>query len=381
MTFPPVVQLGRELTVADERRYSRQLVLPEIGKLGQQRISNAKVLCVGAGGLGSPVLLYLAAAGVGTLGVVDFDEVDESNLQRQVIHGQSDIGRKKVESAKAKIHEINPAVTVDMHHVQLDASNVLEIFSCYDIIVDGTDNFATRYLINDACVVLNKPCVMGSIFRFDGQASVFWSAHGPCYRCVYPKPPPKGLVPNCAQSGVLGALCGFIGAIQATETLKLITGIGSPLVGSLVIYDGLESSYDNIKIAKDPDCVLCADTSKAQLLEDYEAFCGLPSFSSEITAEQLAARIHSGEAIQLIDVREEYEWDEFHIEGAVLIPQAEFYDGRARAKILKDQPIVLYCHLGIRSAHALNVLKQSGYKNASHLLGGIDSWNEYKRNG
>ncbi len=381
MNIAPLVPPGPELSAGEIRRYARHLVMPEIGTIGQRRLSAARVLCVGAGGLGSPVLMYLAAAGVGTLGIVDFDVVDESNLARQVIHGQSDIGRKKVESAAAKVAEINPFVNVVAHDVRLDRENVLELFEGYDIIVDGTDNFATRYMINDACVILNKPCVWGSIYRFDGQASVFWAEHGPCYRCVHPMPPPEGLVPNCAEGGVLGALCASIGSIQATETIKLITGVGSTLVGSMVIYDGLESSFDKITIRKDSACSACADPASTKLLEDYEAFCGTLSFSSEMTAAQLAARLLSAEKFQLIDVRELYEWDESHIEGAVLIPQDEFYDGRAQEKISRDLPIVLYCHLGVRSAHALSALRQSGFENVSHLLGGIVSWDEHVRNG
>lgn len=326
-------------------------------------------------------MLYLAAAGVGTLGIVDFDLVDESNLQRQVIHGQSDIGRPKVESAKARIQELNSEVKVEIHHLRLDTKNVLDIFSRYDVIIDGTDNFASRYLINDACVILKKPCVMGSIYRFDGQAGVFWAEHGPCYRCVFPEPPPVELAPNCAEGGVLGTLCALIGSIQATETLKLITGIGGALVGSLILYNGLEATFDKIEISKDPECVMCKESANYKLLDDYEDFCGVPSYSSELTAAQLEARLRTGEPIQLIDVREKYEWDGGHIEGAVLIPQAEFYDGRAQAKISNDRPIVLYCHLGIRSAHALSALKQSGYEQVSHLRGGIVSWDEYIRNG
>lgn len=375
------MQVGPELSAAASRRYARHTIIPEIGVQGQRRISNAKVLCVGAGGLGSPVLLYLAAAGVGTLGIVDFDAVDESNLQRQVIHGQSDIGRPKVESAQARIQELNPAVEVEVHHLRLDAKNILELFSRYDVIVDGTDNFASRYLINDACVILKKPCVMGSIYRFDGQVGVFWAEHGPCYRCVFPEPPPVELAPNCAESGVLGTLCALVGSIQATETLKLIAGIGQALVGSLIFYNGLDSTPDKIAVNKDPECVMCKESAKSELLADYEEFCGVPSYSSELTAAQLAARIQMKEPIQLIDVREKYEWDEGHIEGAILIPQAEFYDGRAQAKISSDNPIVLYCHLGVRSAHALNALKQSGYERVSHLLGGIVSWDDYIRNG
>jgi sulfur-carrier protein adenylyltransferase/sulfurtransferase len=355
--------------------------MAEVGILGQRRIVNAKVLVVGAGGLGSPVLLYLAAAGVGTLGIVDFDRVDESNLQRQIIHSQSSIGEKKVESAKAKIEEINPSVIVETHHLRLDESNVLDLFSRYDIIVDGTDNFSTRYLINDACVILNKPAVMGSIFRFDGQASVFWAAHGPCYRCVYPSPPPKELVLNCAEGGVLGALCASIGAIQATETLKLIVGMGSPLVGSIIFYDALESNFDKVTIDKDPNCPFCADAAQAKMLESYDTFCGVQSTRDEISAEELLTRMRAGEVLQIVDVREPHEWEDSHIPGATLIPLAEFFDGRAFEKITNERPVILYCHLGIRSARALAVLEDSGYVGAAHLRGGIVSWDEHALNG
>ena len=381
MKIAPLVEPGPELSASEIRRYARHLVLPGVGNLGQRRLANAKVLCVGAGGLGSPVLMYLAAAGVGTLGVVDFDVVDESNLQRQVIHGQADIGMKKVKSAEAKIAEINPYVKVNTHDFRLNRENVLDLFSQYDLIVDGTDNFSTRYMINDACVITNKPCVWGSVYRFDGQVSVFWPSHGPCYRCLHPVPPAQGLVPNCAEGGVLGSLCASIGSIQTTETIKIITGTGTALIGSVLIYDGLETTFDKITVSKDPSCVMCADPSSAQLLDDYDEFCGTLTYSSEITAEELAGRIRSGENFQLVDVREPHEWNEGYIEGAVLIPQAEFYDGRAQEKISKKLPVVLYCHLGIRSAHALSALKHSGYENASHLLGGIVSWDEYMRNG
>lgn len=355
--------------------------MAEVGILGQRRIVNARVLVVGAGGLGSPVLLYLAAAGVGTLGIVDFDRVDESNLQRQIIHSQSSIGEKKVESAKARIEEINPSVIVETHHLRLDESNVLDLFSRYDIIVDGTDNFSSRYLINDACVILNKPAVMGSIVRFDGQASVFWSSHGPCYRCVYPSPPPKELVLNCAEGGVLGVLCASIGAIQATETLKLIVGMGSPLVGSIIFYDALESNFDKITIAKDPNCSFCADTAHAKMLESYDTFCGVHSTRNEISAEELLTRMRAGEVLQIVDVREPHEWEDSHIPGATLIPLAEFFDDRALEKITNERPVILYCHLGIRSARALAALEDSGYVGAAHLRGGIVSWDELALNG
>src|SRR5262245_43639079 len=282
MSLPPLVEPAAELTREEVARYSRHLIIPEVGMDGQKRLKNARVLVIGAGGLGSPALLYLAAAGVGTLGIVEFDEVDESNLQRQVIHGQSDIGRPKGESARDSVREINPFVQVSLHQVRLDSTNALEIFRDYDLILDGTDNFATRYLVNDAAVLLGKPYVWGSIYRFDGQASVFWAEHGPCYRCLYPEPPPPGMVPSCAEGGVLGVLCASIGSIQVTEAIKLLAGVGEPLVGSLMVYDALEMTYRKIKVRKDPSCVLCGENpSQTELLEDYEDFCGAVSVEAQ----------------------------------------------------------------------------------------------------
>src|SRR5437660_1822740 len=259
MSLPPLGEPAESLSVDEVRRYSRHLIIPDVGVTGQKRLKNAKVLCVGAGGLGSPALMYLAAAGVGTLGIVEFDTVDESNLQRQIIHGQSDIGRKKSESARDSVREINPHVNVVIHDTALSNDNVFDIFGQYDLIVDGTDNFATRYLVNDACVLLGKPYVWGSIYRFDGQASVFWAEHGPCYRCLYPEPPPPGMVPSCAEGGVLGVLCGSIGALQVNEAIKLLTGVGEPLVGSLMVYDALEMEYRKIRARKDPNCAVCGE--------------------------------------------------------------------------------------------------------------------------
>ncbi|MGE6735275.1 molybdopterin-synthase adenylyltransferase MoeB, partial [Streptomyces sp. NPDC059900] len=272
MSLPPLVEPASELTVDEVRRYSRHLIIPDVGMEGQKRLKNAKVLCVGAGGLGSPALMYLAAAGVGTLGIVEFDEVDESNLQRQIIHSQADIGRSKAASAKDSVLGINPYVNVILHEERLEAENVMDIFGQYDLIVDGTDNFATRYLVNDACVLLNKPYVWGSIYRFDGQASVFWSEHGPCYRCLYPEPPPPGMVPSCAEGGVLGVLCASIGSIQVTEAIKVLAGVGDPLVGRLMIYDALEMQYRQVKVRKDPDCAVCGPNATVTELIDYEAF-------------------------------------------------------------------------------------------------------------
>ena len=277
MALPPLVEPAVDLSVDEVRRYSRHLIIPDVAMAGQKRLKAARVLCVGAGGLGSPALMYLAAAGVGTLGVIDYDTVDESNLQRQIIHGQSDVGRPKAESARDSVREINPLIDVVVHNEALDSDNVMEIFAQYDLIVDGTDNFATRYMVNDACVLLGKPYVWGSIYRFDGQASVFWAEHGPCYRCLYPEPPPPGMVPSCAEGGVLGVLCASIGSIQVTEAIKLLTGIGEPLLGRLMIYDALDMNYRTVKVRKDPNCAVCGENPTVTELIDYEAFCGAVS--------------------------------------------------------------------------------------------------------
>ena len=382
MKIPPLVTPGPALTVDEVRRYSRHLIIPDLAMAGQQRLMNAKVLCVGAGGLGSPALMYLAAAGVGTIGIVEFDTVDESNLQRQIIHGQSDIGKSKALSAKDKIAEINPFVNVITHELRLDISNVMEIFSQYDIIVDGTDNFATRYLVNDACVLLKKPYVWGSIYRFDGQASVFWAEYGPCYRCLYPEPPPPGMVPSCAEGGVLGVLCASIGSIQTTEAIKVITGIGEPLIGSLMIYDALEMSYRKIKVRKDPNCPLCGDSpTQTALLPDYEAFCGVLTDAAEVAVKDstisvttLKEKMDSQEKFFLVDVREPSEWDIVKIPGATLIPKQGFIDGSALATLPQDRPIILHCKSGVRSAECLAVLKNAGFSDATHVSGGVVAW-------
>lgn len=379
---PALVSPGPALTVDEVRRYSRHLIIPDVAMAGQQRLMNAKVLCVGAGGLGSPALMYLAAAGVGTIGIVEFDTVDESNLQRQIIHGQSDIGKSKAQSAKAKISEINPYVNVITHEARLDNSNVREIFSQYDIIVDGTDNFATRYLVNDACVLLKKPYVWGSIYRFDGQASVFWAEYGPCYRCLYPEPPPPGMVPSCAEGGVLGVLCATIGSIQTTEAIKVITGVGDPLIGSLMIYDALEMSFRKIKVRKDPNCPLCGDNpTQTDLLPDYEAFCGVLSDAAEvavkdstITVSDLAAKIEARENFYLIDVREPSEFEIVRIPGSHLIPKQGFLDGTVLATLPQDKPIILHCKSGVRSAECLAILKSAGFADATHVAGGVVAW-------
>ena len=379
---PALVSPGPALTVDEVRRYSRHLIIPDVAMAGQQRLMNAKVLCVGAGGLGSPALMYLAAAGVGTLGIVEFDTVDESNLQRQIIHGQSDIGKSKAQSAKAKIAEINPFVKVVTHEVRLDNSNVMEIFSQYDIIVDGTDNFATRYLVNDACVLLKKPYVWGSIYRFDGQASVFWAEYGPCYRCLYPEPPPPGMVPSCAEGGVLGVLCATIGSIQTTEAIKVITGVGDPMIGSLIIYDALEMSFRKIKVRKDPNCPLCSEhPTQRELLPDYEAFCGVLSDAAEvavkdstITVTELAAKIAENDNFYLVDVREPSEFEIVRIPGSHLIPKQGFLDGTVLATLPQDKPIVLHCKSGVRSAECLAILKGAGFSDATHVAGGVIAW-------
>ena len=382
---PPLkalVEPGPALTVDQVRRYSRHLIIPDVAMDGQRRLMAAKVLCVGAGGLGSPALMYLAAAGVGTLGIVEFDVVDESNLQRQIIHGQSDIGKSKSLSAAESIAEINPYTKVIVHETRLDNSNVMELFSQYDLIIDGTDNFATRYMVNDAAVLLGKPYVWGSIYRFDGQASVFWAEHGPCYRCLYPEPPPPGMVPSCAEGGVLGVLCASIGSIQVTEAIKLITGIGESLIGELMIYDALEMSYRKVRIRKDPNCVLCGpNATQKELLEDYEGFCGAISTAateaiagSTISVEQLKSKMEHKDNFLLIDVREPAEFEIVRIPGSVLIPKQEFLDGSVLAKLPQDKPIILHCKSGVRSAECLAVLKGAGFSDATHVSGGVLAW-------
>ncbi len=381
MPLPPLVEPATELTIDEVRRYSRHLIIPDVGMTGQKRLKNAKVLVVGAGGLGSPALLYLAAAGVGTLGVIDFDVVDESNLQRQIIHGQSDVGRPKALSARDSIKEVNPYVTVVVHEEALTNDNVLEIFSGYDLIVDGTDNFATRYLVNDACVLLGKPYVWGSIYRFDGQASVFWADYGPCYRCLYPEPPPPGMVPSCAEGGVLGVLCASIGSIQVTEALKLLTGTGEPLAGRLMIYDALEMNYRTLNIKKDPNCAICGENPTITELIDYDAFCGAVSADAQeaisgstITALELKDMLDRQDNIFLVDVREPNEYEIVSIPGAVLIPKDEFLTGAALEKLPQDKRIVLHCKSGVRSAECLAVVKNAGFSDAVHVGGGIVSW-------
>jgi len=381
VSLPPLVEPAPSLTIDEVRRYSRHLIIPDVAMDGQKRLKNAKVLCIGAGGLGSPALMYLAAAGVGTLGIVEFDVVDESNLQRQIIHGQSDVGRSKAESARDSVREINPLVQVNVHELRLDSSNVLELFSQYDLIVDGTDNFATRYLVNDACVLLGKPYIWGSIYRFDGQASVFWAEHGPCYRCLYPEPPPPGMVPSCAEGGVLGVLCASIGSIQATEAIKVLTGIGEPLLGSLMVYDALEMNYRKIKVRKDPECAVCGEHPTVTELIDYEAFCGVVSeeaqeaaAGSTITAAELKELLDSDKPVFLVDVREPAEFEIVSIPGATLIPKDEILRGDALSALPQDKQIVMYCKTGVRSAETLAAVKRAGFSDAVHVQGGVSAW-------
>jgi sulfur-carrier protein adenylyltransferase/sulfurtransferase len=385
VSLSPLVEPAPDLTLDEVRRYSRHLIIPDVGMDGQKRLKNARVLVIGAGGLGSPALMYLAAAGVGTLGVVDFDTVDESNLQRQIIHGQSDIGRSKAESAKDSVAEVNPYVRVVVHDERLDNDNVLGIFEQYDLIVDGTDNFATRYMVNDACVLLGKPYVWGSIYRFDGQASVFWAEHGPCYRCLYPEPPPPGMVPSCAEGGVLGVLCASIGSIQVTEAIKLLTGIGEPLLGKLMLYDALEMEYNSLPVRKDPDCAICGENPTVTELIDYEDFCGaitdeaaeavVNSTISVLQLEEwLKERADGSRDFELIDVREPNEREINQIPGSILIPKGDFLTGEALTKLPSDKPSVFYCKVGGRSAEVLAIAKGAGYADAVHVGGGVSAW-------
>jgi molybdopterin/thiamine biosynthesis adenylyltransferase/rhodanese-related sulfurtransferase len=380
----PLVTQRTELDLDEVRRYSRHLIMPEVAMEGQTRLKAAKVLCIGAGGLGSPVLMYLAAAGVGTIGIVEFDVVDETNLQRQIIHGQSDVGKSKAQSAKETIAEINPNVEVILHETRLDSSNALDIIRPYDLIVDGTDNFPTRYLVNDACVLLHKPYVWGSIFRFEGQASVFWADQGPCYRCLYPEPPPPGMVPSCAEGGVLGVLCATIGSIQATEAVKLIIGAGNPLIGRLKIYDALEMDLKTIKVRKDPSCPICGENPTVTELIDYVEFCGLGRGDEDtqlmnevptVEPEELARAMKEESKPVLVDVREPFEVDISNLPWeSTLIPLNEL---AARVHVLSSaDDIVLYCRTGARSAQATKFLQSIGYKKVRNLRGGVNGYAE-----
>jgi adenylyltransferase/sulfurtransferase len=370
-----------ELSNEEIARYSRHLIMPEVALDGQKKLKQARVLTIGAGGLGAPLAMYLAAAGVGTLGIVDFDVVDESNLQRQIIHGTSDIGRPKMESARDRINDINPNVHVEAYEEALSSENALEIFKDFDVIVDGTDNFPTRYLVNDACVLTGKPNVYGSIFRFEGQASVFWAKEGPCYRCLYPEPPPPGLVPSCAEGGVLGILPGAIGTIQATETVKLILGIGEPLVGRLLLYDALGMSFREMKLRKDPNCPVCGENPSVTELIDYQEFCGIPQANAqatadevpEITVQELKKRLDNGENLSVLDVREPHEYEVANI-GARLIPLNELPE--RLAELDRDVPLAVHCKTGGRSARAVKLLQETGFQNAFNVEGGITAWSE-----
>jgi adenylyltransferase/sulfurtransferase len=369
-----------ELTKDDYKRYSRHLILPEVGVEGQQKLKAAKILCIGAGGLGSPVALYLAAAGVGTIGIVDFDVVDFSNLQRQILHGTPDVGRPKLDSARDKLLAINPNINVVSHNAALSSENALEIFAPYDIVVDGTDNFPTRYLVNDACVLLGKPNAYGSIFRFEGQASVFATKEGPCYRCLYPEPPPPGLVPSCAEGGVLGVLPGVIGCIQATETIKLIIGAGEPLIGRFLIFDALRMKFRELKLRKDPDCPVCGTHPTVTKLIDYEQFCGVPSATeapmsgstTEITAVDLKKRLDRGDKLTIVDVREPHEYQINRINGSLLIPLGDI--PKRYVELDPNDELVMQCKVGGRSAKAADFLRSKGYNKVLNLTGGILDW-------
>ncbi len=379
-TGAPVAEVPA-LSQEEILRYSRHLIIPDVGMKGQRRLKAARVLMVGAGGLGSPVGLYLAAAGVGTLGIVEFDVVDATNLHRQVLHGTKDIGRKKLESARERIHDANPHVQVIPHDVRLTSDNALDIIRGYDLVVDGTDNFQTRYLVNDACVLLGKPNVYGSIFRFDGQSTVFCTADGPCYRCLYPEPPPPGLVPSCAEGGVLGVLPGLVGLVQATEAVKLITGIGETLAGRLLLVDALRMQFRAVKLRKNPRCPACG-THEIKALVDYEQFCGIRGAEQAesvdgvptITPAELDVRRKRGDDIDLVDVREPIEWEICRIEGARLAPLPSFAEALSTMDSARD--VVVYCWVGARSAKAVRQLQAAGFRRVWNLAGGIDRWSE-----
>ncbi len=370
-----------DLSPQEIARYSRHLIMPEVGMEGQKKLKAASVLLIGAGGLGSPLGLYLAAAGVGRIGLVDFDVVDFSNLQRQVLHGTADVGRPKLHSARDQLQAINPEVQLDLYETRLSSANALEIFRPYDIIIDGTDNFPTRYLVNDACVLLKKPNVYGSIFRFDGQASVFSPPRGPCYRCLYPEPPPPGEVPSCAEGGVLGILPGLVGCIQATEAVKLILGTGAPLIGRLLLYDALQMSFQEFKIRRNPRCPMCGDQPTITALIDYDQFCGVrgqetpaaqADGSGEITAEDLKRRLQKGEKVFILDVRNPEEYQICHLSGSTLLPLPAL--AQRFGELPKDREMVVHCKSGMRSAKAIQFLKQQGFTNLKNLKGGILAW-------
>jgi adenylyltransferase/sulfurtransferase len=371
------------LTNEEVGRYSRHLIMPEVGMEGQLKLKAARALCIGAGGLGSPVLLYLAAAGVGKIGIVDFDEVDYSNLHRQIIHGTPDVGRSKLDSAKSRLNALNPEVEVVTYEAALSSENALGLFADYDLVIDGTDNFPTRYLVNDACVIQGKPNIYGSIFRFEGQASVFAAKDGPCYRCLYPEPPPPGLVPSCAEGGVLGILPGVIGTLQATEAIKVILGVGEPLIGRFLIFDALKMKFRELKLRKDPDCPVCGEHPTVTELIDYEQFCGItpaasaaePSSTedeSEATVEELKTRLDRHESFLLLDVREPQEFEICRIPGSVLIPLGDLPSRLSELEGRDD--MIVHCKSGVRSGKAVRLLREAGYSKARNLKGGILAW-------
>jgi adenylyltransferase/sulfurtransferase len=377
VTAPPSPALSQE----EIKRYSRHLIMPEVGLDGQRKLKAGSVLCIGAGGLGSPAAMYLAAAGVGRIGIVDFDVVDFSNLQRQLLHGTPDVGRSKLQSAKDRLHALNPHVQIDTYETSLSSENALKLFEPYDVILDGTDNFPTRYLVNDACVLSGKPNAYGSIFRFEGQASVFGVKEGPCYRCLYPEPPPPGLVPSCAEGGVLGVLPGIIGVIQATESIKLILGVGEPLIGRFLIYDALKMRFRELKLRKDPECPVCGTNPTVTKLIDYEQFCGIrpepevaPTAAAndwEITAVELKRRLDAGDNLLVLDVREPNEYQINRIPGSTLIPLGEL--PRRYQELPRDREIIAQCKVGARSARATEYLRTVGFK-VKNLRGGIVEW-------
>ncbi len=362
------------LTPGERNRYARHLILPEIGERGQQRLKDASVAIVGAGGLGSPAALYLAAAGVGRIGLIDYDVVDETNLHRQVIYGTSDVGEDKLAAAAARLTDLNPYVAIEVHDAQLTSANALQILAAYDVVLDGTDNFPTRYLVNDACVFLGKPNVYGSVFRFDGQVSVFDARRGPCYRCLYPEPPPPDLIPSCAVGGVLGVLPGVVGTLQALETIKLIVGIGEPLIGRLLLVDAMGTSFRQLKLKKDPRCAVCGAAPTVTTLIDYEGFCGMKATDDEIlelTPSELALRLKRP-GVRLIDIREPYEWEGGHLEGAEHVPMRQL--GSRLNSLRPDEEIILYCRSGSRSLHALHAMREAGFSKVGHLKGGLHAW-------
>jgi len=367
------------LTEREIRRYDRHLIIPEVGVRGQNRLKEARVLVVGAGGLGSPVSMYLAAVGVGKLGLVEFDEVDESNLQRQILYGESDIGKPKLEVALGRLREINPLIELVPHAERIDSSNAMALLEGYDIVVDGSDNFPTRYLVNDACVLAGKPDVYGSIFRFEGQSSVFWGARGPCYRCLFPAPPPPGLVPSCAEGGVLGILPAIIGSLQANEVVKLILEVGEPLIGRLVLFDALQTRFREVRLKKNPECPVCSENPTLTELIDYERFCGLapdepPTETVNVTPEKLESWLQEGRELQLLDVRTPAEHQTCRLDDSLLIPVQVL--PRRFEELDRDAEIVVYCHHGHRSAHAVDFLRRMGFGNTFNLAGGIDAWSK-----